>query len=186
MKKIVLVLGMVVAGFNSQAQTELATYKGGDISVVTEGKSTGKIYLELKKGSDKSIVLDSKSKLKFTEFLTSSMSKYQSWSAIADSNGITQKDLTEIKSMYVRGSFYYGGWKFGRTELRTYFTVENGKSIFFLYSSKIVASDNQYMKSKTTLVRFTKEEIEDLIYKISDESVNLFINNQNQKDELFK
>lgn len=127
-----------------------------------------------------------KDRSKFISFLSESLSKHVEWSEKAKENNVTdfKKDIKEVS---FEGFFQYGKWKFGKARLRSIFRVnEDGECILYIYGSNMKAYTNQYMESKSIIFRLEEDTLEMFTDKLSEETIENFLNNKSNNDALFE
>ena len=186
MKKLLLITLLFTFSLNAQEQYGTYNVSGAEISS-SISLETGKIYLDLVADGTYGLVLTPKERNSFKLFLEESQVKFKEWEATAIENNV--KDMNkDIKTASHRGIFRYGSWKFGTASLKTIFWVaEDGATTFYLYGSKMVASDNKYIKSKSSMLNLTsKDDFDSMINILSDETIDAFKNKKSTSDEMFK
>ena len=186
MKKLLLIT--LLFTFSLNAQEKYGTYKvsGAEISS-SISLDNGKIYLDLEADGTYGLILTPKKRNSFKLFLEESQAKFKEWEATALENNV--KDMNkDIKTASYKGVFRYGSWKIGTASLKTIFWVaEDGAITFYLYGSKMVASDNKYIKSKSAMLNLTnKDDFDSMINILSDETVDAFKNKKTASDDMFK
>lgn len=185
MKKILVLLVAVLAFNTTNAQKVFKKYSRGNISVVTDGSTKGQVYLDLKLDGKVGVSLKQKDREKFMSLLTESYAKYGEWVTVAKEKNIQSISNKEINKATFRGFFKYGSWKFGEANIKTLFFITDGVPTCYLYVGKMVASDNQFMKSESVMITLTQDIINELKEGLSNESINGFIKSLNSTDDLF-
>jgi hypothetical protein len=183
MKKLLLLL--LLLAFNLvNAQESYDTYTNGDISIVVKtGKNQGTMYLDIDKIG---IILKLKDRSRYLNFIKESYSKYSEWAKVSNDNGV-QEVRKDIKNIDFRGYFKYGSkWKFSKANMKSVFSVKEGKSTCYIFVGKMKASDNQFMKSESTLFYLNQDVINELTTSLNEEKINKFITSKNSVDDLFK
>jgi hypothetical protein len=183
MKKLLLVL--LLLAFNLvNAQIPYDTHTNGDISIIVKtGKSQGKMFLAI---NEIGIILRSKDRSRYLDFIKESYSKYSEWAKISNDNNV-QEVRKDIKNMDFRGYFKYGSkWKFSTANMKSIFKVVEGKSICYIYVGVMEADDNEFMKSKGTVFYLNQDVIDELTTSLNEENINKFITSKNSVDDLFK
>jgi|TARA_B110000908_G_C10210355_1_gene429877 hypothetical protein len=184
MKNVLLIAITLMLGLTSFTQESFSEYDGNKLSVVVKpGTSQGKVYLELDK--ELGLVLNAKQRSKFLAFVKETYKKSCAWDSVAKANSITEMDSKYFGKLSLPGFFYYGAWKFGTTRLKLIFIIEKGESRSYLYGTKIMASDNQFMKSESIMVPLDEEFVSYISKSLTDEVIDNFITSKNKVDSLF-
>ena len=185
MKKVLLVLAMVALTFGMNAQEVYLDWSQGKSNVVVEeGKSQGTMYLDLNKTGNYGLVLDKERRERLINFVQEGFDKFKEWKATAEEKNVTELNkVISTKTFY--GYFKYGSWKFGDPKLSMNIDIKNGVAKCYLYASKMIASDNRYMKSDSVLFYVDEALIGELKGLLSEESINLFIKGKNNVDDMF-
>lgn len=179
MKKIVLAITLIFS-ISAFSQVSYETYNGGNIDIDVE---KGTVYMDI---NDIGLSLSRKARNKYVGFLKECLVKGTEWDSVANSNNIDDMESKYYGDHVLKGYFQYGGWKFGTTHAELIFSRKDGETKLYIYYSKMVASDNQFMESKSGMLLLNADFLKDLESKLSDESIDAFIKSYKANDDLFK
>ena len=199
MKNFLVVLTLMFAFAISNAQEVIETYKLEYFQKEYKITATEKtFYIDLPSADRDKVSLmfgvdDAES---FTKLIDSLKSKYIEWSTLAIKNNINELDkyikipILDSRENELYGcAFGYSSWKFDYyVKLKARFKIINGKTLLIIQNVyELKASDNQYMKADGFLLVFSNvNEINNFMKKITKESIIIFYQDKNTKEDVFK
>ncbi len=128
----------------------------------------------------------------FSKLLRMALDTYSQWVTIAKENNVTElrRDM-DLKAPPMRGFFDYGGYNFTNplkpTSQVFYFIIDEGDYTLMIRTGEMVSMTNKFITCRGAFWAFRSEkEIQDFIDKTSWKAVNNYIQDYNEKSNLFQ
>jgi len=196
MKKITL-LFMLLAGLTINAQRKVDEYsseyfnKTYNIEASLDKKEGFDLYIGIASesvSSEARIMLKSRDLELFIKALIDTKNKYYEWSKIAKENNVDKlnKEI-DVKFPSVDIAWLGSKWFFSfNQKLKPKFSIlESGKHVVMFYNNN-VSSSNQFIKETTYWVFSDATEFDEIISKLSFDTIKSKLDEEENKKELFK
>lgn len=196
MRLIALLLTITISCYcYSQKKYETFTGAGGVLEfssqIVMDGKSKGRLYLDLNTDGLTSLKLNGESeRIKLIEFLETTFTKFKGWKKTAIENNVKEKLVKDISSENLGNGLAFkryssGDWYFTFRPVNItarMFINEEGKVDYFIQVPEVGSSDNEYIESDRQIIIFEENDIEGLVKILKNEAIDGFMNKKSAAD----
>ncbi|MFZ4547767.1 MAG: hypothetical protein ACOYN4_10045 [Bacteroidales bacterium] len=170
--------------------------KSYDISILKEKSAAYKVYINTATldglVTECIMVFMERANYNFLQNLISAKEKYIEWLNVVKNKNITEVEKTmEIYPDPVCVSFKYGDdWHASCSVLLSFRfkKIKNHQNpILIIETDRVIASDNKYITCEPFIIPLSSlDEINALISKLSDDSIQKYLNDLKSKEDLFK
>ena len=198
MRKLFLLMVATMSYVCTNAQQTIdsyyTSYFGKEKSIQASKNSNGiyNVWIDVAGEYDKddvSIGIEGEDIPAFINALHQIKQKYAEWDNVAKQNNVKKisKDF-EITFPRVTVAWYGSKWFFAFKHILSprFMVLESTGSSYIVFSDKVQASSNEYIDQKYYLVFSSVNEVNDLISKISPDSIKAKMEQKNSQADLFK